>query len=672
MLLIVIPIVIITFTVLAITITLSSKSVIEKEINTKIETQVGKAIADINSHMLTHERLPIGLAKTVEGLGITTESKSGLVDVIKKMPETNEDTLGTGIFMANQYDGEYFCPYAYKVDGKITYTEDYFVDNTKESWYVIGETQEKVAWSDPYYDGVSGITMITATSPIRNAAGKLIGVATGDMNFTSVQEIVSSIKVGEKGYAMLLTKEGAYLSKGEEVIKADESGVFPNITTDENASLAEFGKKAISEKSGSGSFESNGENYKAYITEMKNTGWVIVLALPESEIVDPILSIVFKVILITALALVFLSVVLILIANNITSPLKPLKAEIEAISNGDFTRNINQVSKDEIGQIANSVNQMVTSLRETIKEVAMSSKTVADTADELEASANQNGQAVEQVAIAATEISGSNQEISRVTLDLDLLIQTVSHQSFEIENQMNHVTSTLLSIDQMSTESNDSVKELIKSMTSAFEDVNSLSKIMSELADQSSKINTIIETIQGIANQTNLLALNASIEAARAGEAGRGFAVVADEIRKLAEQSSDSANTISKIVSEIRTATLDANASTTHVVESIGTGKTYLETVGNSFESIATRISQIGKLVESADQLAKVISTQSNLAKESASELTELTNKSAEEAASIAAATEEQLASVEEQTSATTGLAHIAEELQEKVNLFKL
>jgi len=672
LLLIVIPVVVITFLILAFIITISSKDIIEVEINQKVETQVGKAISDINSHMQTHEKLPIGLSKTVQAMGISSDNKAGYIKTIKEMPLTNEDTFATGIFMASKYDGEYFCPFAYKDDGKVTYTEDYFVDNTNEGWYVIGETQDNVAWSDPYFDPVASITMITATSPIRDNAGKLIGVATGDMDFTSVQKIVSSIKVGQSGYAMLITKEGSFLSKGSETIKADDNGVFPNITTDENKSLSELGKMAVEKKTGTGYFEHNNEKFKAFITEMPNTGWIIILALPEKELTNPIMNIVLKVAVITVLALSFLSLILVFVSKNITAPLRPLKMEIETISNGDFTRTIDQLSKDEIGQIANSMNTMVTSLRTIMQDVTDSSRLVAATAEELEASASQNGQAVEQVAVAATEISGSNMEISKVTSDLDQLINIVNQRSVEIEDQMNHVTKALASIDDMSSESNESVKALIQSMTLAFQDVNDLSKVMNILTEKSGQINSIVETIQGISSQTNLLALNASIEAARAGEAGRGFAVVAEEIRKLAEQSSRSANTISTIVSEISSATLQANTSTTHVVKSIGDGQEDLSNVNKSFENIATSISQIVNLIESADHLAKIISTQSNQAKSSASELTALTNKSAEEAASIAAATEEQLASVEEQTSATSGLAHIAESLQEKMSIFKV
>lgn len=91
----------------------------------------------------------------------------------------------------------WFCPYSYKVDGSIVYSTDYFVDNTKEGWYTIGDTKEMVAWSAPYFDPASGITMITATSPIRDSGGKLMGVATGDMDFSNIQKVVNEIVVGE-------------------------------------------------------------------------------------------------------------------------------------------------------------------------------------------------------------------------------------------------------------------------------------------------------------------------------------------------------------------------------------------------------------------------------------------------------------------------------------------
>lgn len=668
----ILPMVIIAFVALAIIVTLNAKAVIDVEVNSKVETQVGLAKEQIMGHLSRHQRLPIGLAKTVEAMGITPESQLGFIETIKKMPSTNEDTLGTGIFMANQYNGKYYCPYAYKTGSEITYTEDYFVDNTKEGWYVIGETDQLAAWSDPYYDGISDITMVTATAPIRDASGTMIGVATGDMNFTSIQTIVSKIQVGKAGYAMLLTKDGSYLSKGKEVIKADADGVFPNIKKDANASLAKLGEQVIAEKTGTGTFDDTAGKYKVYYSEIPETGWIVLLTIPTSEIEEPLNIIMFKVALVTVGALFVLVIVIMLISRNITRPLKPLQQNIDAISKGDFTLEVTSDSNDEIGQISHSMNIMVTELRRTIRDITVSSKNVAETAEELEVSASQNGQAVEQVASAATEISGSNFDIAKVTVELEKLIGNVRELSQQIEGQMDTVNGSLGHVDQLSKNSGESVKSLIGAMTTIFGDVNNLSEVMFKLTERSNQINTIVETIQGISSQTNLLALNASIEAARAGEAGRGFAVVADEIRKLAEQSSQSANNISGIIAEVSVVTKAANDSTETVVTSIGTGKTALSVVGDAFEGIEKNILDITKLVEIANHLAKEISLKADHANQSAADLSQLTDQSAEEAASIAAATEEQLASVEEQISATIGLAQIAEELQEKISTFKI
>ena len=667
-----IPTVIVAFLVMAIIVSLNADQVISSEVMKKVETQAELANKKIASHLTANQKLPIGVSKTVEVMGIKSDNKRAYIELVKKMPLTNEDTLGTGIFMAEKYDGSYFAPYAYKDSGKVAYTEDYFVDNTNEGWYVVADTDKDVAWTDPYFDPISGITMATAASPIRDNKKALIGVATADMDITVIQKFVSEIKVGHEGYAILITSDGSYLSKGLEPIAVNDEGLFPSILDDPNTSLASLGKEAISQGSGMGTFmDANGENY-VYYSKIPETGWIVLLSIPEKEIVAPVIALVIKIALVTVIALILLSGLLVLIAKNITRPLNPLKEEILAISQGDFTRKIVISSSDEIGDISNSMNQMIVELRATMNDILSTSSTVASTSEELEASATQNGQAVEQVATAATEISESNFEIAKVTQELDVVIGEVHDLSQNIVGQMDVVTTSLSSVNKESNDSQEAVTQLIKVMNQVFNDVSSLSAVMENLADKSNQIDSIVEAIQGISTQTNLLALNASIEAARAGEAGKGFAVVAEEIRKLAEQSSKSADDIASIISEVGLVTKSANESTTAVVNSIGSGKDVLASVGDAFSRIVTSISEIDGLIIDADSLAKKIGLSSDNANNSASRLTTITDLSAEEAASIAAATEEQLASVEESTSATAGLAQLAEELQNKIGAFKL
>jgi len=122
----------------------------------------------------------------------------------------------------------------------------------------------------------------------------------------------------------------------------------------------------------------------------------------------------------------------IFLSIDIAKPLIKLSNKLVCISTGDFTTQIDDDilnRHDEIGQISSSMNTMVTSLRTIMQDVTDSSRLVAATAEALEISASQNGQAVEQVAIAATEISSSNLEISKVTLDLNHSIQIVNNQS---------------------------------------------------------------------------------------------------------------------------------------------------------------------------------------------------------------------------------------------------
>jgi methyl-accepting chemotaxis protein len=161
-----------------------------------------------------------------------------------------------------------------------------------------------------------------------------------------------------------------------------------------------------------------------------------------------------------------------------------------------------------------------------------------------------------------------------------------------------------------------------------------------ELARKSSEINGILETITGIANQTNLLALNAAIEAARAGEHGRGFAVVAEEVRKLAEESGGSADTIAELVKEIqqeidRVVDLVQQAAqlADHGVESSERAQQAFAEIG---EAIAEISQSVGGMTETSTEIATVAEQSSASAEEMSSATQETSAQSQELRASLA------------------------------------
>jgi methyl-accepting chemotaxis protein len=181
-----------------------------------------------------------------------------------------------------------------------------------------------------------------------------------------------------------------------------------------------------------------------------------------------------------------------------------------------------------------------------------------------------------------------SEEITNVSNILENFNNRMEQLAFNVTN----VQITVLDTDKVADEGLNTFTDLDSSLTALETAFTMVSKTVNSLVSKLESVNTITDSISQIASQTNLLSLNAAIEAARAGEAGRGFSVVAGEVRKLAENSKQSVESITKILDDIKTDILD----TSHAMEAGNTAIEYQQKtlIGtkSSFTNIKSSISE--------------------------------------------------------------------------------
>ena len=221
-----------------------------------------------------------------------------------------------------------------------------------------------------------------------------------------------------------------------------------------------------------------------------------------------VFAVVLVVVIISAIA------INLIMARLITRPVKESVEVIKKVAEGDLTQDILVLSKDEIGELAESVNAMRKKMGQAVGQSMAISSVLSDSSS--------------QQAASIEETSASLDEMASMT-----------KQNAENTTAANHL---MISVREAIEKANNAMTELTRSMT--------------DIARASEQTQKIVKNIDEVAFQTNLLALNAAVEAARAGEAGAGFAVVADEVRNLALRATDSAkdtaNLIQDIVNKVR------------------------------------------------------------------------------------------------------------------------
>lgn len=215
------------------------------------------------------------------------------------------------------------------------------------------------------------------------------------------------------------------------------------------------------------------------------------------------------------------------------------------------------------------------------------------------------------------------------------------------------------------------VETAISQMNKIDQAVSNSSGLVIKLGERSNEIGQIVDTISGIAGQTNLLALNAAIEAARAGEHGRGFAVVAEEVRKLAEQSKESAKQIAALIGEIQVETNNAVQAMTEGTDEVKVGTEVVASAGQSFTEITELVNDVSRQVNEISATMQQLAAGSHEIVASVNTMEEVTKNTVGQTQTVSASTEEQSASMEEIAASSQNLAKMAEQLKTTIRAFQ-
>nr|WP_241254695.1 methyl-accepting chemotaxis protein [Brevibacillus sp. SYP-B805] len=644
-------------------------------INEKMENQLDATVHEIETKLTAHSRIAVTLARSVESVGHTL-NKDDFAALLKNAVSQNRETFGAGIFYEPfKYKGDlkYFGPYVYKdysKNGEITYTDDLSTpeyDYPHWDWYKIAiNTSQPVVWSDPYFDENTNVAMVTSTAPFYDGQKKFLGVATGDIDLTSLQKMVSELKVGRTGYAFLLDQNGTYLAARE-----SEKLMKVKITEEQNQAVASLGKEIMSKENGATSFKEGRDVYHVYYKTVPGTGWKLAFVLNETEVYQPINEMTWAVAPVMVIAILLVVLSILYNSRYINRNIRQVNEVVSAMAQGDFSCTIPVNGTDEFAQMGSQLNKMGEQLRSIIEKVSLHSQQVAATSEQLAAIVEENSKATEQITHAVQTIAVGADEQMSISDRAVQVVAEITNGMDQIASRTQMVAETAQKASDIANNGNEVVEGSIHQMNFIDQKVKACSEAINILHAKSQEINQITSLITSIAAQTNLLALNAAIESARAGEYGKGFAVVADEVRKLAEQSGEAASQINELISDIQQEIEKAVASMNDGAVAVHKGILMVDNAGSSFREILTAVFAVSEQSREVSSAVEQIHASTATMMSLSQQLAHISKEAAVNTQHAAASTEEQNATMEEISSSAQNLANMANELQDALQIFK-
>lgn len=630
----------------------TSKQIIKDKVAKSSEVTIGQANGKLDLMFRGYEKISLQFMVGTDYSAMYDAILNGSGDDYELL--TNTRLLTTAFNNLTIADNNIVSVQMYFDKGKVISTGGNLLTHEevqKQPWYIKTiENDGKATWLPTIKEGYSKLrpSFALARKIIDTSTSVSIGVALIEIKPESIGEQLEGLAVN-----------------GNHVFMVDADGNLAYSDNQDNMTLP-FGLK-LSEDTKDKYYEGKGfYGEEALIAYNKSevSSWNLVGTYPIDTLVEDANEILNQTFIIAIIAALVAVVIGFAVARMIGRPLVQLRNLMKEGEQGNLQVRTNIHSRDEIGQLGQSFNEMMERITALVKQTNFSAQEVLVNAEELLDSSKRTALSAKEISVATEEIASGASTLAVEAERGNDLTNHIGGQMLQVVDANLQMGNSASEVRRVSEQGIEYMSQLISKTSSTEKMTRSMVDKVDKLKESTNSIRKILDVLSSVSKQTNILSLNATIEAARAGAAGKGFMVVADEIRKLADQSRQSIGIVGQITETIQQEideTVEVLSEAYPLFqEQIASVKEADLIFKNVQSNMGGFIDQLDGVTESIQQLEKSQITLSE-AMSSVSAVSQQSSATSEEVASLST----------EQLNVSQGLVQLAEKLEALSNDLK-